>query len=101
MLTENGDLISDLNNAQSGLPQAHFSLIGHYAAGHYPTSLHIIFLFQIFIILKIFTMSLYFPVFSFSFTKKIISYKLSSLIAYHMWVALEYIGGIVEIYKQY
>jgi hypothetical protein len=50
MLTENGDLISDLNNAQSGLPQEHFSLIGHSAAGHYPTSLHIIFLFQIFII---------------------------------------------------
>jgi hypothetical protein len=45
-----GDLIPDLNNAQSKLPQEHFSLKGHYAAGHYPTSLHIVFLFQIFII---------------------------------------------------
>jgi hypothetical protein len=52
MLTENGDLISDLNNAQSGLLHEHFSLIGHYTAGHYPTTLHIIFLFQILIIEK-------------------------------------------------
>ncbi len=69
--------------------------------GHYPTSLHIIFLFQIFIILKIFTLSVYFPVFSFSFNFFKISFIYFSLLAYHMWVALEYIGGIVEIYKHY
>jgi hypothetical protein len=70
-----------LNNAQSGLPQEHFSLVGHYTAWHYPTSLHIIFLFQIFIILKIFTLSIYFPVFIFSLNFFLISFKLSSLLA--------------------